>query len=152
MTYRPQNSGADEYLNAQVLTASPERLHLLLVEAAIRFARQGCLALEERQFDKSYVAISRSHSCVAEMIAGVKNEPNAELAENLKALFAFIYKNLAYGDLYHEPQHVRDAIRILEIHRETWLELLERIAPRAAEIPAPHMTKAPEAARRSWVT
>jgi flagellin-specific chaperone FliS len=43
---------AAEYLEAQVLTASPHRLHLLVVDGAIRFARQAQAALLDRKWEQ----------------------------------------------------------------------------------------------------
>lgn len=124
-------NAADEYLYSQVMTAPPERLHLMVIDAALRFARQGAEALQASDFEKSFAALNRSRACVQEMIMAVNAEPNPQLANQFKSLLAFVYRNLALADHHHDAALVQDAIRILEIHRETWVELLEVVAPQS---------------------
>jgi flagellar protein FliS len=137
------------YLEAQVLTASPERLHLLVVDAAIRSARQGEAALMEKDVEKAFLALSQCRSCVSDILAGIRTEPNPELAERLRGLFAFVQRNLLYADVKRDPQLVRDALSILESHRRTWGDLLERLQQERAALRGPH---AAEVAETSWTT
>ena len=118
---------ANAYLEAQVLTASPERLHLLVVDAAIRFARQALAALEDKDAEAAFHALARGRSCVTEILTGIASDPNPELADRLRGLFVFVQQNLTRADLSRDPQLVRDALQILETHRQTWLELIDRI-------------------------
>jgi len=118
----------DEYLESKVLTAPPLQLHLLTVEGAIRFARQAKLALEEKQFEQSHNLLNRSRECVSELIAGLNPEQAPEMVTSLKNLFAFVYRALAMADLETNPARVDDAVQILERHRETWLELIDKLA------------------------
>ena len=60
-------NAADEYLYNQVMTATPERLHLMVVDASLRFARQAADAMREGKIDLAYSALNRSRACVNEM-------------------------------------------------------------------------------------
>lgn len=121
------HSVASAYRETETLTASPERLHLMVVEGAIRFARQGAAALEAGNFEAAFHALSGSRSCVNEIICGIVDEPNPELAVRLRALFVFVQRNLAQADLLRNPQLIGDALAVLESHRATWLQLIERL-------------------------
>ena|SRR5579872_5916448 len=145
-------TAAREYLETQVLTASPERLHLMVVDAAIRFARKGEEALEAADYATACSALDRARSCVNELLAGINSDPNPELAERLKALFLFVHRNLVQADLTHDAKLVRDGLSILETHRETWLALMKQLHPEPAqEFPAPPADE--EAGfRNSWTT
>ena len=140
---------ANAYLETQVLTASPERLHLMVVDAAIRFARQGELAIEARNYETAFQALDRSRSCVNEILVGINRDPNPELAERLKALFLFVHRNLVQADLHKDAQRVRDALGILESHRQTWLELIGRLAEGKAHAGGARAEGAPE---NDWST
>jgi len=140
---------ANPYLETQVMTASPERLHLMVVEAAIRFARQGEAALEAGNIDVAFQALSSSRSCVSEILTGIKGDLNRDLAEQLRGLFIFVQQNLVRADLRRDPQLIRDALAILEHHRQTWLQLLERLLQEAAVLRGPHRKEITE---NSWVT
>src|SRR5260370_696430 len=113
---------ANAYLEAQVLTASPERLHLMVTDAAIRFARQAAAAIENKHFESAFHALNRSRDCVNDILAGITNDPNPELADQLRGLFVFVQQNLARADLARDEQLIRDALAILEAHRATWQE------------------------------
>jgi len=138
---------ANAYVETQVMTASPERLHLMVVDAAIRFARQGEMALTAGDHEAAFHALTRSRSCINEIVSGIAAEPNPELAERLKALFLFVHVNLARADFIHDSQLVRDALAILGTHRQTWLELLGRMQREHAAPSGSH-----EASEHSWTT
>lgn len=141
------------YFEEQVLTASPHRLHLMVVEGALRHARRGLEGLEQQNWELTFQALSKARDCVTELIGGLNPEQSPELVAPTKELFVFAYRNLAKADFERNPQLVRDAIRILEIHRETWIELGQKLsAGQAAAMPArPAFDDAP-ATGRSWTT
>jgi len=140
---------SNAYLEAQVLTASPERLHLMVVDAAIRFARQGVAALEAKSIEAAFLALDNCRSCVTEIIGGINADPNPELAERLKGLFVFVQRSLVYADLKRDPQLVRDALAILETHRQTWLALMERLQQEKTALRGPDLA---EVGETSWTT
>src|SRR5262245_5652771 len=115
------------YLETQVMTASPERLHLMVVDAAIRFARQGQAALEAGHIEAAFLALDHCRACVTEILGGINGDLNPELAERLKGLFVFVQRNLVLADVERKPQHVRDALMVLESHRRTWEALMDRM-------------------------
>jgi flagellar protein FliS len=118
---------ANAYLETQVLTASPERLHLMVTDAAIRFARLAVAALERKDIEGGFHALNRSRDCVNEILTGITSEPNPELAEQLRGLFVFVQQNLTRADLSRDPGLIRDALAVLETHRATWLELIGKL-------------------------
>lgn len=140
---------ADAYLETHVMTASAERLHLMVIEGALRFARRATAALEARDFEKSHEALNRSRACIDDMVVAIRPEQNPDLAMRLKGLFLFAHRNLVQADLEHNPAKVRDAIQILELHRETWVELMVRLRQeRSAATPEYDR----EESTKSWVT
>jgi flagellar protein FliS len=136
----------DDYLETRVLTASPHRLHLLVVEGALRFMRQGLTALEESRWEDMDQAFRRARDCVAELIGGIQPESAPELAATARGLFLSIYRWLALAELQRNPRQIEAALRLLETHRETWVELGVKLAgapPAAlAAVPGPHALRA----------
>lgn len=126
----------DEYLEAQVMTATPHQLHLMVVDGALRFSRQAEAALKEKDFETSHFSLNRARECVNEIIGGLREDRQEDLVEQLRALFGFVYQNLARADLEQSPDMVADAIRILELHRETWVQLGETLRVENAASPA----------------
>jgi len=117
----------DQYLEAKVMTATPHQLHLMIIEAAIRFASQAEAALEAQDFETTHLALNSARSFVAEAISGLNEEAAPELVDRLKGLFAFVYRRLVDADLKNDLTLIGDALRILRTHRETWLALGEQL-------------------------
>jgi len=117
----------NEYLESHVMTASAHQLHMMVVGGAIRFAIAGKEALLEKNYEHSHLALSKSRDFITELISGLDDERAPEMIESLRALFAFAYKNLAQADIEHNTELIDNAIRVLELHKETWLELIEKL-------------------------
>ena len=120
-------NGPEEYLETQVMTASPHQLHLMVIDGAIRFATQAEEALQEEDFETSHFALNRSREFMTELIGGLDQERSEELVNRLKSLFMFVYKNLVNADMKRDVSSVQDALKILKMHRETWMELSEKL-------------------------
>lgn len=138
----------NEYLENQVLTASPVQLHLMVVEGALQSARAAAEELRMKQFDGVHRELNRSREFVNEMISGLNDEHSREMVETLKALFTYIYQNLVRAEFEHSPELIDSAAFLLEQHRDTWRELMLQLANQptetaVADIPAP-ATPAPE--------
>ncbi len=120
-------NGPDEYLETQVMTATPHQLHLMVIDGAIRFATQAEEALQEDDFETSHFALNRSREFVTELIGGLDQERSEEMVKQLKSLFMFVYHNLVNADMKRDVSMVQDALKILKMHRETWMELGEKM-------------------------
>jgi flagellar secretion chaperone FliS len=117
----------DEYLESKVMTATPHQLHLMVIDGAIRHAAAAEQALQQKQFDQARTSLSQSGRFVAEMIAGLDGKRMPELVESLKSLFVFVQRNLLQADANRDANTVRNALRILRLHRENWLALAEKL-------------------------
>ena len=132
------------------MTAPPHRLHLMVVDGAIRFATQAEKALDEQDFETAHFALNNSRNFVSELISGLAADRSPELVDQLKGLFFFVYRNLVEADLDRDAQKVRDALSVLRLHRNTWVELIEKLKQeQAGAVNPPHLpTDSP--AKRSW--
>lgn len=145
------NPASDAYLRDAVMTATPEQLHLMLYDGAIRFAKQGRDALVRKDFDRSFDRLHRAQQIVLEMQSGLKHDVNRELCAQMARLYDFIYRKLVDANIHFTTQSVDDALRILEHQRETWAMVIEKLkqekagaAPVAA---APVVASSPAAGR-----
>jgi len=116
-----------EYLRNAVMTATPEQLHLMLYDGAIRFAKQAKEALERKQFEVSCEKLLRAQRIITELQNGLRPEINPSLCEQLSRLYAFIYSRLVDANMKHEPRMIDEALTILEHQRETWRMLIEKV-------------------------
>lgn len=126
------------------MTASPEQLHLMLYDGAIRFANQAIDALEKKDFETSCEKLLRAQRIISEMKAGLRPEVQPELCAQLASLYDFVYWRLVDANMQHAEAPIREAIKILEHQRETWRILVDKVrqgsdapVPRQAPVPLP---------------
>lgn len=117
----------NEYLRNAVLTATPEQLHLMLYDGAIRFCRKAKDALAARDFETSCESLLRAQQIVLELTAGLRAEVNPELCSRMAALYQFIYRCLVEANMQRIPGPIDDALKILEHQRETWRLVIKKL-------------------------
>jgi flagellar protein FliS len=117
-----------EYLRNVVMSAPPERLHLMLYDGAIRFCRQARDAIGRKDIEDSYNLLTRAQNIVLEMQNALRPDVAPELCEQMAALYGFIYRRLVEANVNKDVEAVGDALRILEYQRETWVMLLEKLS------------------------
>ena len=128
----PQNSHS--YLETQVLTSPPQKLQLILIEAAIRFAKKAeMLRTQGGDEAEACVAIGRAQKIVSEIISGLNQEVDPELVGQIASIYIFISQALVKANLPENSQQLADAIRILEEERITWRLVCEKLAAESAD-------------------
>lgn len=146
-------AGQDAYLATQVRTASPYRLHLMVVEGAIRYAKLGAESLESQDWETAHLSLGRSRDFVTELIGGLSEEYDQELSQRMKQLFFFAYIHLAEGERDRDLPKVQAALKILQMHHETWVELGTKLhgapVPQAPNPTGPTVAKADDQPR-AW--
>jgi flagellar secretion chaperone FliS len=115
------------YLQSKVMSASAEELRLMLIEGAIKYAKQGKAGLEQQDFEMVYEGMYRSKEIILELLNGLRAEVAPELCENLKSLYTYMYKRLMDASLEKDPAIAQEIIELLEFDRETWLLLMEQL-------------------------
>lgn len=121
-----------EYVRNAVLTASPEQLHLMLLDGAIRFSLRGRDAIEHGDVEGTFNALERAQRIVLELFNGMRREVNPPLVDQMAALYDFIYRRLIDANVHGDARAVDDALRILRHQRETWEMLIDRISREGA--------------------
>lgn len=123
-----QSLPGESYLAMQVRTAPPQKLHLMLLDAALRSARRTADQWRDGQDEGAFESLLHAQEVVNELICGMKLEEGPELARKVGAIYAFIYRSLVEAGRRHDQKSLDDAVRILEIERETWRQLCEKLA------------------------
>ncbi len=107
-------SYANAYRRTQAETASPERLMVLLFEAALRHIREGATELECDQRGSYRVHFSKASQIVAELARTLDATRAPELAGQLGPLYVFVCERLTRANLKGDPKLARDAERVFE--------------------------------------
>lgn len=137
-------NGAQSYLRTRVLTATPEQLQMMLFDGAIRFAEQARPALLAKDWEASYLALSRAQKIITELTGSLKHDTAPDLCGRLASLYNFVYRKLVDASVSHNIDSLDEALKILRYQRETWALLLDQLARQKAataarkmEIPSP---------------
>jgi flagellar protein FliS len=119
------------YLETQLLTATPQRLRLTLIEGALRFAHLTLQQWEAGSNDEAFESLLRCRGIVTELMAAIRPD-GSDVAKRVLAVYVFIFQALTEAQVRRDAQKLDNAIQILEIERDTWRELCEKM-PEAPE-------------------
>ncbi|MFG0258384.1 MAG: flagellar export chaperone FliS [Phycisphaerales bacterium JB043] len=140
-----ETATVNAYLHSKVMSASPEELRLMLIEGAIKFARQGRNGLESKDYEAVFEGFSRAKDIILELINGLRPEVAPELCERLKSLYTYMYTRLLDSSLEKDASIADEVIELLEYDRETWVMLMDQLRRERGESvdqdePAPRAT------------
>jgi len=121
-----QNLARQNYLQAEVHTATPQKLQLMLVEAAIKNIHRTKKAWEEERFEAACDSLALAQDIVAGILSSLDKEGNPDLAGKIASIYVFIFRCLAEGGMAHDPLKLDDALRVLNSERETWKLVCEK--------------------------
>jgi flagellar secretion chaperone FliS len=116
-----------KYLESKIFTAPPHRLHLMLLEGAIRFGRQAEAAMRRDDHVEASAPLLRVIDIVGELLAGVRQQKSA-INNKLTDLYWFLYRCVAEAKINADVVRLAEALKLLEYERQTWLSVCERMA------------------------
>lgn len=118
-------SAREQYLVNEVMTATPQKLQLMLLEAAIRHAQA---AGEHRRSERSQEAgesIVRCQEIISEILAALQPQRDQELCRRVAAVYLFVFRQLVAAHLKQQEEPLLEAIQVLEIERDTWRQVCQ---------------------------
>ncbi len=119
------NSYTNNYLANQVNTASPEQLMLMLYDGAVRFAAMAIKAIEDNTQDKRSYYINKTYAILSEFAATLDHNQDADLADNLDALYNYMQQRLMDANLHNDPAPIIEVKNLLTDLRQTWAKAIE---------------------------
>src|SRR5687768_4718761 len=117
----------DAYLETQVMTATPQRLRLMLIEGAIRLARQTAEYWRVERNEEALESLIRCRAIISELIAGVKAD-QSPLARRVVSVYLFLFTTLTEAQLTRDAAKLESAIRVLSEDRQTWSQVCQQLA------------------------
>jgi len=121
------DSTPNQYLRDAVMTATPEQLHLMLYDGAIRYAMQAKDAINAKDYEISYDKLTRAQNIIIEMQSGLRYDINRELCGRVASIYNFLYKKLLDANINRDTSAIDDALKVLRIERETWQILVDKV-------------------------
>ena len=131
---------SQSYLETEVLTASPQKLQLLLVEGAIRCCQRAKRAWEENDPATACDALMRGQEILQELVSSTSGKRN-EIGDRLVSVYLFLFGRLTEALLKRDVARLDEVVGVLEVERETWRQVCAKFgASRVSDAGvAPHI-------------
>ncbi|HEY5312409.1 MAG TPA: flagellar export chaperone FliS [Pirellulales bacterium] len=118
----------ETYLAGEVFAAPPQKLQLMLIEAAIRLARLAEQHWNAGEHRAGATAVSRCQEIMVELLSGLRPDNMPELVSRVAGVYMFIYRSLVAAMRNRDPRKLADAVQVLEMERETWRQVCSALA------------------------
>jgi len=121
-------SSPGSYIETEVMTASPQKLQLMMIDAAIRFAKRAKLHWEADEDEEASEVLIRAQQVMGELLGGLNREASPQLVGKIASIYVFVFRNLMEAALEQDVEKVDGAIKVLEAEQETWRQVCQKLA------------------------
>lgn len=119
---RQTMTATDRYLADKVSTASPAELVGMLFDAGVQAVRQAVAANAAGDHAGASRRLIRAQDIVMELRCSLNLEAGGELARNLDALYAYLFRRLVEANIRRDAAAMAEGLAILEPLRDAWRE------------------------------
>ena len=92
----------NNYLKNQVMSASPNKLIEMLLQAAIKNIKLAQLAIEKQELAKAHEHFIKTQNILLELRTSLDEKQGGEIAEGLAALYEYMYQQLIEANIKKE--------------------------------------------------
>lgn len=116
-----------KYKQTSVQSASKEKILLMLYEGAIKFTKLAIKAAEEKKIADRGYNIGRAYDIIMELNNTLDHKIGGEISKNLEQLYMFIMDQYTKANISGKPEHLRDALKIIENLYGAWQGAVEKV-------------------------
>ncbi|HEV8099950.1 MAG TPA: flagellar export chaperone FliS [Gaiellaceae bacterium] len=110
------------YKESSIMTATPERLVVMLYDGAHRFLTQAAVAMRANDLAQSNDRLQRAEAIISELNVTLDMSAG-EIADRLRAIYLFSRRHLTEARLERDPQKIETVSRMLGELRESWAQI-----------------------------
>ena len=125
----------EQYRNAQIETASPDRLLLMLYDGAIRFLGQAREALSRKEIERSNHLLNRVQDIIAELMSTLDFEAG-EISRSLFRLYEYMNYRLIEANAKKDPAPAEEVERMFRDLREAWQQAAQMARAGSSKVTA----------------
>lgn len=114
-----------QYLQAQVMTAAPERLVMILYDALLRFLNQAKADIEAEHWAQANDDLCKGQAVIAELMSSLDFE-YAEFSTNLFELYSFFYDKLVEANVKKSSEQIDELLPMIDELRRAWREIINK--------------------------
>lgn len=116
-----------QYQEAQLETASPGKLLLMLYDGALRFLTQAHQAMGESRFQEAQGFVLRAEDIITELMATL-DMSYGEIPQNLYNLYEYFNWRLVQAMAKRDPAMIEEVQERLRELRSAWVEAIKNTA------------------------
>ncbi|MEE2836703.1 MAG: flagellar export chaperone FliS [Myxococcota bacterium] len=112
------------YASAQVNSASPEQILVLLYDAALRDLKEAMAALQVNDRSRKAKALDHAVKVVTELANSLRPDKSPEIAENLSSLYDFMIDRMIRSNAQNQDLDLQVVYNLLGELRSAWVEAI----------------------------
>lgn len=102
------------------MTASPERVLIMLYEAAIRHTKKAMEAIDQKNLTEKGASIGKVHDIINELNSSLDHKIGGDIAKDLERLYNFMVTQLLQANLENSKAPLQTVLSNLETLLEGW--------------------------------
>lgn len=135
---------ARAYLATQVETTTQGELLLMLYEAAIKFLKRAQIEIDNKDYAKKGIYISKAMAIIHELSESLNKEKGGDITPKLAQLYLFCTTQLVKANIRLDNKMITEVINILDGLRSAYAQIVpsleNRSTPTEASVQTPPAT------------
>jgi flagellar protein FliS len=115
-----QNHATTRYYESQVTTSSPEKLVVMLYEAAIRSLTQSISHVENGNPNGKRDSVDKALAIIQQLQTTLDMEKGGHIAAQLERLYGYITSRILDGSANLDKRPLEEAVRLLTTLHSAW--------------------------------
>ena len=111
------------YVSNEIMTASPNKLVLMLFDGAIKNLKLTELAMKEKNIEKINEYIQKTQKIIVEFMSTLNHKDGGEVAKSLQNLYSYMFTTLIQANTQKDLTKVQEVRGYMEELRETWAQI-----------------------------
>ncbi len=111
----------DAYRQQGILTANPAELIVMLYEGGIKQLKIGCLAIDDKNYEKANGCLQKAQRIIMELITSL--DFRYDLAHDLLRLYEFMIDRIVEGNLQKNTEAILSVAELLEELKGAWVQV-----------------------------
>jgi flagellar protein FliS len=120
-------SARESYLVTEVMTATPQKLQLMTIDAAIRSIEQTKQHWQANEDAEAAETLIRAQEIMGELMGSLNRDDDSDLVKKIAAVYLFVFRTLMEANIGRNEEKLNDALKVMEVERETWRQVCEQL-------------------------
>ncbi len=122
------NNPFAQYQAAQLETAPPERLLIMLFDGAVRFANAAIKGMQEKNIEVAHRNCMKVQNILTELMSTLRFDVGGEIAENLFRLYEYLHRRTVQANIQKDPEILMEVLGHLKDLRDAWIQAAKNVA------------------------